>query len=96
MKSTDYFRSSVLPRRPYLRNHWIERVLHEPLRTQVQANGRIRYWALIPEVGRYLRVVTEADGQTVHDAFRAVASSRDIGAVRVWSSSITLIPTCST
>jgi len=69
MKSTDYFRSSVLPRRPYIRNHWIERVLRQPIRTQVQTNGRIRHWALIPEVGRYLRVVTEADGQTVHNAF---------------------------
>ena len=48
---------------------WIEYVLNNPVRTQIQANGRIRYWAPIPELGKYLRVVTEADGETVHNAF---------------------------
>jgi hypothetical protein len=27
-----------------------------PLRTEVQAHGRIRRWALIPDMGKYLRV----------------------------------------
>ena len=54
---------------PYPRREWIESVLTNPLRTEVQANGRIRRWALIPDVGKYLRVVTEADGETVHNAF---------------------------
>ncbi len=40
-----------------------------PFRTIVQENGRIRRWALIAEVGKYLRVVTESDGETVHNAF---------------------------
>jgi hypothetical protein len=29
----------------------------------------MRRWGLIPEVGKYLRVVTEPDGETVHNAF---------------------------
>ncbi len=69
MKTTAYFSTSVMARRPYLRREWIESVLTNPLRTEVQANGRIRRWALIPDVGKYLRVVTGADGETVHDAF---------------------------
>jgi hypothetical protein len=68
MKTTPYFSASVMARRPYLRREWIESVLANPLRTEVQANGRIRRWALIPNVGKYLRVVTEADGETVHNA----------------------------
>jgi len=37
---------------------------------QVQADGRIRRWALVPEAGnRYLRVILLADGETVHNAF---------------------------
>jgi hypothetical protein len=56
-------------RRPYLRREWIESVLTNPLHTEVQAKGRIRRWALIPDVGKYLRVVTEADGETMHNAF---------------------------
>jgi len=36
----------------------------------IQADGRIRRWASIPEMeGRYLRVVLLADGETVHNAF---------------------------
>ena len=44
-------------------------MLTNPLRAEVQANGRIRRWALIADVGKYLRIVTEADGETVHNAF---------------------------
>ena len=57
-----------MARRAYLRQEWID-VLTNPLRTEVQANGRIRRWALILDVDKYLRVVTEADGETVHNAF---------------------------
>ena len=69
MKTTPYFSTNVMARRPYLRQEWIESVLTNPLRTEVQANGRIRRWALIADVGKYLRVVTVADGETVHNAF---------------------------
>ena len=84
MKTTGYFTNSVrkivalmlglriflvMARRPYLRQEWIELVLANPVCTVVQANGRIRLWALIPELGKYLRVVTEPDGETVHNAF---------------------------
>jgi hypothetical protein len=44
-------------------------VLQHPIRTETQGNGRLRYWAYIPELGKYLRVVTEPDGETVHNAF---------------------------
>jgi len=69
MKTTDYFRISVMARRPYLKMEWIEYVLNNPMRTEVQPNGRIRHWAFISEAGKYLRVVTEPDGKTVHNAF---------------------------
>ncbi len=69
MKTTTYFDASVMKRRPYLKAEWIEHVLKHPIRTEVQSNGRIRRWAYIPELDRYLRVVTEPDGETVHNAF---------------------------
>lgn len=69
MKTTSYFTTSVMARRPYLKREWIEHVLNNPIRTEVQDNGRIRYWAWIAELGKYLRVVTELDGETVHNAF---------------------------
>lgn len=69
MQTTSYFTTSVMTRRPYLKVEWIEHVLSNPIRTEVQANGRIRRWAFIPELDKYLRVVTEPDGETVHNAF---------------------------
>ncbi len=69
MRATKYFLSSVLARRPYLKTEWIEYVLENPVRTEVQENGRIRRWAYIQELGKYLRVVTEPDGEIVHNAF---------------------------
>ena len=58
-----------MARRPYLKQEWIEQVLHAPIRIVVQDNGRICYWGYISELDKYLRVVTEADGETVHNAF---------------------------
>jgi hypothetical protein len=52
-----------------LKTESIEHVMNNPIRTEVQANGRIRRWAFIPEAGKYLRVITEPDGETVHNAF---------------------------
>ena len=69
MKTTEYFKTSVMSRRPYLKEEWIMQVIAKPVRKEVQENGRIRFWAFIPELSKYLRVVTEADGETVHNAF---------------------------
>ncbi|MBI3320605.1 MAG: hypothetical protein HYZ89_08520 [Candidatus Omnitrophica bacterium] len=69
MKTTRYFTEQVLRKRPVIQRGWCERALREPLRREVQLDGRIRYWIFIPEVGKYLRVVTTEDGETVHNAF---------------------------
>ncbi len=53
-----------------IRLEWIEHVIEHPVREVIQADGRIRRWAPIQEIGgRYLRVVLLADGETVHNAF---------------------------
>ena len=70
MKTTRYFREQVLRKRPYIQVEWCERILAQPLAKVVQADGRIRLWGIVPELGgRVLRVVTLADGETVHNAF---------------------------
>ena len=49
---------------------WIERAVTNPVREQVQSDGRIRRWARIPEAGgKYLRVVLLENGKTVYNAF---------------------------
>ena len=48
-------------------------VLVEPIRSQVQGDGRIRFYGLVtlPNEGRsrILRVVTLENGTTIHNAF---------------------------
>ena len=71
MKCTQYFLATrSRPDRIGIQEEWIRRAITAPVREVVQADGRIRRWALIPErEGRYLRVVLLADGETIHNAF---------------------------
>jgi len=46
-----------------------EFVIENPEKTVTQSDGRIRKWAKITEVDRYLRVILLEDGVTVHNAF---------------------------
>ena len=73
VRTTRYFVEQVLRKRPYLRLEWCAEVIANPLRREVQPEGRIRFWGLIvdPRDGqrRMLRVITLADGETVHNAF---------------------------
>jgi hypothetical protein len=67
---TEYFENAVLKKRPYLRKEWCIRVLENPFRSEPQEHNRFRFWGEIEELdGRYLRVVTLKDQQTIHNAF---------------------------
>jgi hypothetical protein len=57
------------PDRAIIRDEWVNKAVQSPVKTEVQADGRIRKWAWIPEAGRYLRVILLEDGETVHNAF---------------------------
>jgi hypothetical protein len=49
---------------------WIKHVFDNPIKEEVQSDGRIRRWAKIPEAyNKYLRVVVLEDGETIHNAF---------------------------
>lgn len=71
VKETRYFATiRTRPDRAIIEGAWIERAIREPVRQAIQEDGRIRRWALVPEMGnRYLRVVLLEDGMTVHNAF---------------------------
>ena len=67
---TDYFRGDVLLKRPYIRLEWCLAALADPIRREVQPeDGCVRHWVFIPELGKFLRVVTLEDGLTLHNAF---------------------------
>lgn len=70
MKTTRYFEEQVLRKRPYLRREWCDAVWRNPVRREVQAaDERVCHWVYVEEKERYLRVVTLADGERVHNAF---------------------------
>ena len=69
MKATWYYRNIVEPKRPYIQDAWCMQVVAKPDRREIQPDGRIRYWGYVEELGRYLRVVTLPDAETVLNAF---------------------------
>jgi len=69
MKTTRYFEEQVMRKRPYLKREWCELALQNPIRREIQPDGRIRQWVFIEALNKYLRVVTLEDGETVLNAF---------------------------
>ena len=51
------------------KDEWIDLTIKNPVRTEIQSDGRIRKWAKIEEEGKYLRVILLEDGETIHNAF---------------------------
>jgi hypothetical protein len=50
MKTTQYFQyARQRPDRAMIQDEWIERVIQNPLREEIQSDGRIRRWARIGE-----------------------------------------------
>jgi hypothetical protein len=70
MKTTQYFDyTRKRPDRAQIKEDWIKTVIEKPVKSEIQSDGRIRKWAKIEEVGKYLRVIMLDDGETVHNAF---------------------------
>jgi hypothetical protein len=70
MKTTEYLVATrKRSDRSSIADEWILFVRENPTFTVVQSEGRIRKWAMIPEIGKYWRVILLEDGETVHNAF---------------------------
>ena len=70
MKFTQYFlfvkqRSD----RALIKEEWILKTIQNPIKKEIQSDGRIRKWSYIEEIGKCLRVILLEDGKTVHNAF---------------------------
>ena len=48
---------------------WIETAFYDPVREVIQDDGRIKRWAFIAEVDKYLRIIVLEDAITIHNAF---------------------------
>ncbi len=71
MKFTQYF--LYTRQRHDIKNikiEWILKTVENPVKKEIQSDGRIRRWAKISEANdKYLRVVLLEDGQTIHNTF---------------------------
>ena len=69
---TRYYENHVVQKadRSWIISDEIIQALADPIRSQAQADGRIRLWAYIPRLKAYIRIVTLADGHTVHNVFK--------------------------
>ncbi|MFA6172706.1 MAG: hypothetical protein WC701_03395 [Kiritimatiellales bacterium] len=71
MEYTRYFlHTRSRPDRINIRLEWIQQVVENAEREEIQSDGRIRRWKKIADSeNRYLRVILLEDGKTVHNAF---------------------------
>jgi hypothetical protein len=69
IKFTGYFENNVLKRRPEIKRYWLEEAIANPVKKEIQPDGRIKLWIYIKERDQYLRVVTLKDGITILNAF---------------------------
>lgn len=70
MKYTQYFLyTRQRPDRACIKDEWIDFTIKNPVKTEIQSDGRIRKWAKIEEAKKYLRVILLKDGETIHNAF---------------------------
>lgn len=68
---TRYFATEVMarPDRRNIEPADVLRALAQPARALRQPDGRLRHWVWVEERQRWLRVIIEADGETIHNAF---------------------------
>jgi hypothetical protein len=72
IEATDYFRRSVMedPHRADTTVGMCERVVAAAEYTNQQDNGLWQIWGYVPELDRYIRVITSADRERLINAFK--------------------------
>jgi len=63
------FTMSARPDRRDIDPDHVQEILRQPYRREMQADGRSRLWGYVADRRRWLRVIVEPDGETVHNAF---------------------------
>jgi hypothetical protein len=68
MKWTRRFELKMLMR-PEVEWEWCARVLKSPVEVIEQGDGSFKMWGYIEEAGKYMRVITLEDRETLENAF---------------------------
>ena len=69
MKTSRYFEEQILKKRTYLTLEMCLKIIENPIKEEKQEDGRKRYWGLVPELNKIIRVVVLEDGETLNNAF---------------------------
>ena len=70
MKFTAYFLyTQRRTDRASIKMEWIQEAIDNPIRTEIQSDGRIKKWIKVAKEDKFLRVILLEDGETVHNAF---------------------------
>lgn len=69
MKFSDHFVNDVFPKRPYLTKEVIGDILANPLKIDIQNDGRKKIWGFSSEYSRHIRVAPLEDNETILTAF---------------------------
>lgn len=70
MKYTQYFLATrERGDRKDIKLEWIAFIFNNPEQETIQTDGRIKRWAYIEEMQKYLRIVILEDTETIHNAF---------------------------
>lgn len=69
MKFTNHFLKDVLPKRPYLTNDLFTQILENPIKKEIQEDGKIKIWGFSSEYNKYVRIILLEDEETIHTAF---------------------------
>lgn len=66
VKSDSHFEEAIRERS--IHREWCEATVRNPVDMKKQPNGRMQYWGYVAKEDRYIRVVVEPDGETMHTA----------------------------
>jgi len=69
MKTTRYFDEQILKKELIWHLKCALKIIENPIKEEIQEDGRKRYWGLVPELNKIIRVVVLEDGETLHNAF---------------------------
>ena len=75
VETTEYFEQIARIKHPEVTDEWVTRVLANPYHTEMQADGRIRYYGFIDEESKWVRVILE-DGRLFNRFFDGRALRR--------------------
>lgn len=69
LKYSSHFIIDVLPKRQYLSAELISEIINNPLKMEIQEDGKIKIWGFSSKHNKYIRIILLDDCETIHTGF---------------------------